>query len=113
MATEQKRRAIEILNQCLAAPRNKVGQTPFEVQPELDQERIALIDGELKPLPPASYWRIAREVSHLGEATSAKNLNAAALQAASHLRRFAGQSLVNRLCSVVRSISVFPHRGFS
>jgi hypothetical protein len=47
---EQQRRAIQVLQDYLAAPANADGRTPMEVQAELDKNRIKLIDTELKPL---------------------------------------------------------------
>ena len=47
---EQRRRAIEILREYLAAPPNLDGRTPMEVQAERDQRRVQLIETELKPL---------------------------------------------------------------
>jgi hypothetical protein len=47
---EQRRRAIEILHEYLAAPPNPDGRKPMEVQAELDQSRVQLIETELKPL---------------------------------------------------------------
>ena len=47
---EQRRRAIEILHEYLAAPPNPDGRKPIKVQAELDQRRVHVIETELKPL---------------------------------------------------------------
>lgn len=50
LTSEQRNRAIEIMRQYLSAPPNPDGRTPIEADVELDQNRTALIDRELKPL---------------------------------------------------------------
>ena len=47
---QQCKRAVEVLNEYLAAPRGPNGKTPVEISAELDQNRRKLIDNELKPL---------------------------------------------------------------
>jgi hypothetical protein len=48
--SEQRNRAVEAMRQYLSAPPNSEGQTPIEVETQLDQNRAALIDRELNPL---------------------------------------------------------------
>ena len=50
LTPEQRNRAIEVMREYLAAPRNPDGRTPLETQAELDLSRVRLIDGELRPL---------------------------------------------------------------
>src|SRR4051794_10665008 len=50
LTPEQRNRALEVMREYLAAPRNPDGCTPLETQAELDLNRVRLIDGELKPL---------------------------------------------------------------
>src|SRR5713226_9240761 len=47
--SEQRDRAIEVMRQYLSAPPNPDGRKPIEVYVQLDQNRAALIDTELKP----------------------------------------------------------------
>ncbi len=54
LSQDQKNRAAEVMREYLAAPTNPDGRTPRVVQQERDEERVKLIDGELKPLV-ASY----------------------------------------------------------
>jgi hypothetical protein len=54
LSQDQKNRAVEVMREYLAAPTNPDGRTPRVVQRERDEERVRLIDGELKPLV-ASY----------------------------------------------------------
>jgi hypothetical protein len=50
LTPEQKYRAVEVMREYLAAPKNPDGRSPLETQAELDRNRVRLIDGELKPL---------------------------------------------------------------
>ncbi len=50
LSPDQVQRAIEVMRAYLAAPKNPDGQTPVEVQTERDQQRVSLIESELKPL---------------------------------------------------------------
>jgi len=47
---EQKRRAVELLQEYMAAPSGPDGRTPRAVQTQLDRDREELIDSTLKPL---------------------------------------------------------------
>jgi hypothetical protein len=47
---QQLKRAVEVMNEYLAAPRGPDGKTPAEVSSELDVNRVKLIEAELKPL---------------------------------------------------------------
>lgn len=46
----QIQRALEVVRAYLTAPKNPDGRTPMEVQTERDQQRVRLIESELKPL---------------------------------------------------------------
>ena len=50
LTTEQRQRAIEIMREYLAAPKNEAGQTPEEVQSGRDRKRLDLIASVLNPL---------------------------------------------------------------
>lgn len=50
LSQNQSDRAIAMMREYLAAPRNPSGSTPREVQRERDQKRVKLIEAELKPL---------------------------------------------------------------
>lgn len=50
LTPEQRNRAVEVMREYLAAPRNPDGVSPVEVQTRMDIDRIRLIEGELKPL---------------------------------------------------------------
>lgn len=50
LINEQRQRALEVMREYLAAPKNPDGRTPLEVQSERDQKREELIDTQLKPL---------------------------------------------------------------
>lgn len=47
---QQGDRAVEVMREFLAAPRNPDGRTPRVVQQERDESRVKHIEGELKPL---------------------------------------------------------------
>jgi hypothetical protein len=47
---QQRMRAIEVVNQYLAAPPGPEGKTPVELEAEVDAARVKLIESELKPL---------------------------------------------------------------
>ena len=47
---EQRARAIEALDEYLAAPSNEPGKTFLQAQAEFDARRVTLIENELKPL---------------------------------------------------------------
>jgi hypothetical protein len=46
---QQRKRAIEVMNEYLSAPPGPEGKTPVELSAELDANRIKLIETELKP----------------------------------------------------------------
>ncbi len=48
--SNQIQSALEVMRAYLAAPKNPDGRTPMEVQTERDQQRVRLIESELKPL---------------------------------------------------------------
>src|ERR1700676_4576846 len=50
LSSDQIQSALEAMRTYLAAPPNSAGQTPIEVQTEMDPRRTSLIDGELNPL---------------------------------------------------------------
>ena len=50
LTPEQIRRAVEVMQEYLAAPSNPDRRTPIEVQAQRDGERGQLIEHELKPL---------------------------------------------------------------
>ena len=50
LSPEQERRAKEVLEEYLAAPKNADGQTPEERQAERDKKREQLIENDLRPL---------------------------------------------------------------
>lgn len=50
LSQEQRTRALEVMREYLAAPRNPDGRTPRVVQSERDDNRVKLIEGQLKPL---------------------------------------------------------------
>jgi hypothetical protein len=47
---QQSKRAVEVMNEFLSAPRGPDGKTPVELDTELDANRVKLIENELKPL---------------------------------------------------------------
>jgi hypothetical protein len=47
---QQRKRAIEGMNEYLSAPPGPEGKTPVELSVELDANRVKLIENELKPL---------------------------------------------------------------
>lgn len=47
---QQCKRAVEVMNEYLLAPRGPEGKTPMEISEELDRNRAKLIESELKPL---------------------------------------------------------------
>src|ERR1017187_2626951 len=47
---KQCKRAVEVMNEFLSAPRGPDGKTPVEMSVELDANRVKLIENELKPL---------------------------------------------------------------
>src|ERR1017187_5634981 len=47
---QQRKRAVEVMNEYLSAPRGPEGKTPVEMSVELDASRVKLIENELKPL---------------------------------------------------------------
>jgi hypothetical protein len=47
---QQRKRAIEVMNEYLSAPPGPKGKTPVELNAELDANRVKLIEKELKPL---------------------------------------------------------------
>jgi hypothetical protein len=47
---EQRARAVEALNEYLAAPSSETGKTLLQAQAEFDARRVTLIETELKPL---------------------------------------------------------------
>src|ERR1017187_10115521 len=47
---QQRKRAVEVMNEFLVAPRGPDGKTPVELDTELDTNRVKLIENELKPL---------------------------------------------------------------
>jgi hypothetical protein len=47
---QQRKRAIEVMNEFLSAPLGPEGRTPVELDAELDANRVKLIENELKPL---------------------------------------------------------------
>src|ERR1017187_6868742 len=47
---QQRKRAVEVMNEFLSAPRGPDGKTPVELDTELDANRVKLIENELKPL---------------------------------------------------------------
>src|ERR1035437_5536267 len=47
---QQRKRAVEVMNEFLSAPRGPDGKTPVELDTELDANRVKLIEKELKPL---------------------------------------------------------------
>ena len=47
---QQCKRAVEVMNEYLSAPRGPEGKTPVEMSVELDQKRIKVIENDLKPL---------------------------------------------------------------
>ena len=50
LTQQQRDRAVEVMRQYLAAPRNPDGRPPRVVQQERDESRVNHIEGELKPL---------------------------------------------------------------
>jgi hypothetical protein len=50
LTQQQTARAVEVMREYLAAPRNPDGRTPQEVQGERDRRRVEHIEGALKPL---------------------------------------------------------------
>ncbi len=50
LSNDQIQRAVAVMKDYLAAPKNPDGRTPMEVQTERDKHRVRLIDAELKPL---------------------------------------------------------------
>jgi hypothetical protein len=50
LTQQQRDRAVEVMREYLAAPRNPDGRTPQVVQRERDERRTQLIESELKPL---------------------------------------------------------------
>ena len=50
MNEEQQQRAVELMREYLAAPKNPEGDTPFERQTKRDREREKMIDETLKPV---------------------------------------------------------------
>src|SRR5260370_40803536 len=48
--SNQIQSALDVMQAYLAARKNPDGRTPMEVQTERDQERLRLIESELKPL---------------------------------------------------------------
>jgi hypothetical protein len=51
---QQQQRAVDALREFLAAPSGPDGQTPFQAGQTCDQERVRIIEQDLKPLL-ASY----------------------------------------------------------
>ena len=47
---QQCKRAVEVMNEYLSAPRGPEGKTPVEISGEIDKKRVKLIEDELKPL---------------------------------------------------------------
>lgn len=47
---DQRQRALEVMKEYLAAPKNPDGRTPLEEETELDRNREGIIDQQLKPL---------------------------------------------------------------
>ena len=47
---QQRKRAVEVMNEYLSAPRGPEGKTPVEASTEWDAKRAKLIEAELKPL---------------------------------------------------------------
>ena len=47
---QQSKRALEVMNEYLSAPRGPDGKTLLEMEAELDEKRAKLIDNELKLL---------------------------------------------------------------
>jgi hypothetical protein len=47
---QQFKRALEVMNEYLSAPRGREGKTPVEAEVECDEKRAKLIENELKPL---------------------------------------------------------------
>ena|SRR5713226_3260964 len=50
LSVEQQRRALEVMREYLAAPKNPDGQTLEVVQAERDRKRLQLIQNDLQPL---------------------------------------------------------------
>ena len=50
LKSEQIQSALEVMHAYLTAPKNPDGRTPMKVQKERDDQRILLIENELKPL---------------------------------------------------------------
>jgi hypothetical protein len=48
--SNQTESALEVMRAHFAAPKNPDGRTPIEVQTQRDQERVRLIESELKPM---------------------------------------------------------------
>ncbi len=47
---QQKQRAVEVMQEYLSAPTSGDGKTPVAESTELDERRVSLIEGDLKPL---------------------------------------------------------------
>lgn len=50
LTEQQRKRALEAMQEYLSAPADEIGKTPAEKGADLDKKRIALIEKELKPL---------------------------------------------------------------
>ena len=50
LSDDQIQRAVAVMQDYLAAPKNPDGRTPMEVQTERDKHRVRLIEAELQPL---------------------------------------------------------------
>src|SRR5260221_14108203 len=50
LSSDQVQSALQIVRAYLTAPKNPDGRTPMEVQTERDQQRVRLIENDLKPL---------------------------------------------------------------
>ena len=50
LSQDQQQRALEVMQNYLAAPKNPDGRTPLEVQAARDRKREEIIDQQLKPL---------------------------------------------------------------
>ncbi len=48
--SSQIQSALEVMRAYLAAPTDADGRTPMEIETEMDQDRVRLIETELKPL---------------------------------------------------------------
>ena len=47
---QQRQRALEVMQEYLSAPAGEDGKTPVESNVSLDEQRVSLIEEELKPL---------------------------------------------------------------